>query len=262
MRTRLLFPAFWLLSCLLPMPVLRAQGRPLGPWRLTYRMVSTPTDSDDWGPAKLGKKVLSFVPTTVKWDVAPDSIRLFLNCENPLIAPAQQRKGQLPIRFTATGAKVRLDVQKRMLFVVPFDSAVFLSAYRGQTLLFNHEFRAVPSPLPILECWCNLSPAYNLVGEERYMCAIKATPTSEFAQALPDDALFRVSRGRVTLVRNGMPVHPAIPFDGPHADITALQKLALSGDQLKVDMDLVMRKNFRGDRELVPLTKQFTIAVP
>ena len=150
MCLRFLLLAWWLLQ--LPVSPSLAQNRPLGPWRLTYQL------KQRWehGPDTVTKElVLKWMPNwtyhEVKWDVEPDSIRLFLNCENPLIAPPQPRKGQLPIRFVAAGATVRLDAQNHRLLVAPSAASITLWAYRGRTLVFRHVYKAIPPPLPIVE---------------------------------------------------------------------------------------------------------------
>ena len=263
MRARFLLPALWLLLLLLPVPRLRAQGRPLGPWRLTHEL------RDGWvhGTDTITKELVrGCVPDwtyhEVKWDVEPDSICLFLNCENPLIAPPQPRNGQLPVHFTATGGTVRLDAESRKLLIAPFASTVTLWAYRGPSLLFQHTFKAIPPPLPILECYCSLRPVFTTGGRELYTCSIKAVPTQEFAQTLNDDARYRVSKSQVTLLRNGNPIHSPIIINWQSVDISELRKLAKAGDQLKIDVNLIERQNFCGDIETVPLQKHYLIAVP
>jgi hypothetical protein len=263
MRASLFLSALWLLSLLLPVPRLRAQGRPLGPWRLTYTM------QERWvhGPDTVTKELVrGWEPDwsyhEVRWDVESDSIRLFLNCESPLIAPPPPRKGQLPIRFTATGATVRLDAKTHRLLIAPTATTVTLWAYRGQALLFQHTFKAIPPPLPVVECYCSLRPVFTKGGRELYTCSIKAVPNSEFAQALNNDARYRVSKSQVTLLRNGNSIHPHIIINWQSVDISELRKLAITGDQLKIDVDLVERQNFCGDIEIVPLQKHYLITLP
>ncbi|WP_201977867.1 hypothetical protein [Hymenobacter rubidus] len=262
MRVRLFLPALFLLSLWLPVPRLRAQGRPLGPWRMTYQMVTERAEWDDWGPAKPGKKVLKLVPTAVRWDIEPDSIRLFLNCENPLIAPAKPRKGQLPIRFTATGATVRLDAKRRRLLIVPSDSVVIMSAYRGQGLVFKHVFRAVAPPLPTVECfYSNTQPTDLKPGEEwEGRLNLRAIPSYYFSFFMPDDARNRVSLSQISFLRNDTLLNPPCIVKGPSVDIGSINNF-LPGDSMQVDVQQVQRQNFRGVVEATPYIKHFAVAL-
>lgn len=151
MCARFLLPALLLLILLLPVPRLRAQARPLGPWRLTYQMEQRWWQDPDTTKEPVQKWVPKWSYHEVKWDIEPDSIRLFLNCENPLIAPREPRKGQLPIRFTAAGATVRLDAKRYRLLIVPSAAVVTLWAHRGNILVFKHQFQAISPPLPKVE---------------------------------------------------------------------------------------------------------------
>lgn len=261
MKARLLLPLLWLLAVLLPAPRLWAQGRPLGPWRLTLQMVSKRADWDDLGPAKPAEKVLKLVPTAVKWDVVSDSIRLFLNCENPLISPTQPRKGQLPVRFSATGATVRLDLKNKLLLIVPFEAAVTLRAFRGQTLLFQHAFRAVTPPLPTVEgSYGGAMPTDLRPGEEWRRLSLRAIPPPEFSSFMPNDAHYRVSRYQVSCLRNNIPLRPPTMMDGPAAVLGHPADFQHC-DQIQVDVQLFQRQNFRGEVETLPLSQRIMVGV-
>ncbi|WP_460611145.1 GldM family protein [Hymenobacter terrigena] len=246
---------------LLPVPRLRAQGRPLGPWRLTHQLVSE-RDWEGWEP-KTAKKVLQFMPVAVKWNVVPDSIRLFLGCENPLIAPSPPRKGQLPIRFSATGATVRVDAKSRRLLIVPTAATVTLWAHKGQALVFKHQFKAIPAPLPILEVFCSTVSATVCFGQRpdstsTRALTIKAIPARSFASLLPDDARYRVSRYTVTCLRNGVAFGTPRKVDGPQASLAEVGDFQ-EGDRLQIDVQLVQRMNFRREVESLTMQKQFNV---
>ena len=263
MGARLLFPAFWLLSLLLPVSRLRAQGRPMGPWRVVHH--KTKRTSDDWGvPEKdtttTWRTELEIVAVT--WDSVPDSIRLFLNCENPLIAPSLPRKGQLPIRFTATGATVRLDAKNHRLLIAPSATVVTLWAHRGRTLVFKHQFEAIPPPAPTVTCfYSGTSPTNHKPGEDWPLSvSIKAIPDVNFATLMPDDARYRAALYRVSYLRNNTPLEPARTIHGPQSTI-GNPKDFQKGDLLRVEVQLVNRMNFRGEIEDLPLHKEFVFPV-
>ncbi|MBO2008470.1 hypothetical protein [Hymenobacter negativus] len=258
MQARLLLSALWLLS-LLPVPRSQAQGRLLGPWRLTYTM------QERWvhGPDTVAKEMVrGWEPDwsyhEVRWDVEPDSIRLFLNCENPLIAPPQPRKGQLPIRFTATGATVRLDAKTHRLLIAPTATTVTLWAYRGRALVFKHQFIAITPPLPKVEgSYGGAMPSDLRPGEEWYrQLFLRAVPSAEFSSFMPNDAHYRVSQYQVSFLRNDVLIRPTTTIKSP-SDFIGLKYC----DLIQVDVQLVQRQNFRGVVETLPLRKRIMIKV-
>ena len=267
MRARFLLPALWLL--MLPVPRLWAQGRPLGPWRLTYQTV-TEGAIGDWGNGPTpGRKVVRLLPTAVPWNVASDSICLFRNCENPLIAPARPRKGQLPIRFTATGATVQLDTKKKRLFVVPSDSVVTLRAYRGQKLISKRKFSAIPPPLPLIEAWAsNRSNDFYCFGPQPdsafyyFELGVRARPSESFAAFNPSDARYRVSRFQLTLMRGTVVIRKAVMVNRFEAGIKIPRDSIQLGDRIRIDVQQVQRMNFRGVIERIPLQMTVFRALP
>ncbi|WP_460548467.1 GldM family protein [Hymenobacter daeguensis] len=260
MSARLLLPAVWLLSLLLPAPCSRAQGRPLGPWRLTYTM------EERWvhGPDTVTKELVRGLEPRwsyhdVKWDVEPDSIRLFLNCENPLIAPPQPRNGQPAIRFSATGATVRLDTKNKRLFIAPIAATVILYAHKGRSLVFKHVFKAISSPLPHIECWIGGGRASSSRHSERFSAAIRAIPQGDFASLMPYDAKYRVSQYQLILLRNNLPLGPAKVIGSLNLTNQVPLDSAQAGDKLQIDVQQVQRQNFRGVVEDIPYIKHFTV---
>jgi hypothetical protein len=239
MRIRFFLPALLLLSLWWPGPDVRAQSRPLGPWRWTTQLV--PEGSDDgWGfvnPAN-HKKVRRAVAVAAPWNTTPDSIRLFLRCENSLIAPLQPRKGQFPIRFSATGATVRVDAKRHRLLITPTTATVTLWAHKGQTLVFKHRFTAIPPPLPYVECWVPNRASSLHSGPGRHInLTLKAIPDTYFSTFLPDDARYRVAHYTVTLLRNGISFGAPINSYGPQYNLGEATDF-LEGDRLQIDVRL------------------------
>lgn len=262
MRARFFFPALFLLSLWLPGPRAWAQGRPLGPWRWTTQLM--PEGSDDgWGPVNPAnqKKVRRAVAVAAPWNTPPDSIRLFLRCENPLIAPPRPRKGQLPIRFTATGATVRLNANSRRLLIAPTAATVTLWARKGRTLVFKHQFTAIPPPLPEIHCYLGFREANDArPGEEgQPTIVMKASDMNELGYFMPDDARYRVSRYTVTLLRNGVAFGTPKTVYGPESILAEAETFFQDGDRLQIDVQLVQRMNFREEIKAVPLQKQFNV---
>lgn len=260
-----------------------AQTRAAGPWRV----VSHSTRTKSWGGlAAWGTPAdSSYVPpqpdttTTVwvqrvaqrvPWNIHPDSITLFLDCQNPLIIPHGR---PAPTRFKATGATVRLDAGQHLLLLVPRAPVVVLWAYRGRQLVFRHEFKAEPPPLPTIKCYnggCDATICKGSSKKPEYIRTItfRAIPDPDFAAILPEDARYRVARFRAALLRQAKAVELAPgqfaekTIQGPQGDMSDLAASSQPGDQLQLDVLLVQRLNSRGIIAEVPARKRFVMEGP
>jgi hypothetical protein len=200
------------------------------------------------------------------WNVHPDALTLFLNSQNSLVAPTVSRGRQAPVRFKAAGATVHLDPAQKLLLLVPSAPLVVLWAYRGQQLVFRHEFRAVLPPSPTVKCY--LAPCGVTCKPSGYTTYIRTItlrtlPDRDFASALPEDARYRIAQFRVTLLRQHKPVTLAtgqvagLLIQGPQGDLSDLASISQLGDQLQVDVLAVQRMNFRGDIMDVSINQRF-----
>ncbi|HET9504770.1 MAG TPA: hypothetical protein VFO93_14600 [Hymenobacter sp.] len=295
MKTVLLLLLCWLLNG--HWNELAAQSRAAGPWRLKYQMIrervrddwSQPTNdttrivATDSTAAVADDGLLTTTDTTttvrsqrklelVPCNVNPGSITLFIGCQNPLLFPTALR-GQLPpVRFKAMGATVRLDTKQRRLLLCPLAPLVVLWAYRGQRLLFRHEFKAVPPPLPMIKCYSSgcIEADDAPPNEERILHTLtfRTIPDKDFAEILPEDARYRVARFRARLLRQGKAVE-LVPgqlaekmVQGPQGDMRDLASVSQLGDQLQLDILLVQRQSSQGVIMEVPLVKRFVIEGP
>lgn len=197
--------------------------------------------------------------STAPWSVNPDSIRLFLACENPLTAPP----AKAGIRFAATGATLRLDARQRLLWLAPSDSVVVLRAYRGQRLVFRHTFEAVEPPLPAVKCFLGAKESTSRGPVEEYYHAItfRAVADADFATFMPEDARYRVARFSIMPARKGKNESPLI-INGPQGDLASLRFKGEEGDQLQIDIQLVQRQNFRRKVFNTSLKKRIVLSGP
>lgn len=257
MRTLL----FLLLCWGLGLSRLAAQSRAAGPWRIVNgpMRVKNEDEQKSWGRDDTTTSVVVRKHVMkAAWNIHPDSIRLFLACENPLTAPP----ANAGIRFAATGATLRLDTQHHLLWLAPADSVVVLRAYRGQRLAFRHEFRAVAPPAPMVKCYAGGAYADDARPDEESFLrtvTLKVVPDRDFAAFMPEDARYRVARFLVTVVRPGNSEEPLV-FNGPQGNLSKL-KLE-NGDRLLIDVQLTQRQNFRMEVVEVPLKKHIELPGP
>lgn len=262
--------ALLLLLLLLPLGTFQAHAQQAakGPWQVTYQRVRARPedfDGDGWGSRDTTttwqtRRILQKAP----WNVSPDSIRLFLNCDNPLLAPAA-RSG---IRFTATGATLRLDAKQGLLWVYAAAPRVVLRAFRGKVQVFSHEFQAISPPLPTAKVFLGGRPTLDCkrpgpLTQVRAM-SVKVIPNRFFAEFMPDEARYRASKYNVTLLR-GEKVIAGPVAAGPgsvapsDSTVRESEKLAQPGDRVKIEVQEAERQNSRGQVEQVPLHKQFLL---
>ncbi|MVN79290.1 hypothetical protein GO988_23400 [Hymenobacter sp. HMF4947] len=164
---------------------------------------------------------------------------------------------QAALRFTATGATLRLDAPEHLLLLAPFKSVVVLRAYRGQQLVGQRTFHAVLPPLPAIATFTSgpfSSTDYKPSPDQHFTLTVRAIPAAPFAAFFPLDARYRVARFRTTLRRAGQVVGtPALwQREARLADLTP-------GDELQVDMLQVQRQNFQAAVQEVPVQKQVVI---
>jgi hypothetical protein len=230
MKRRLLLIICWVLSW----DQLAAQSRAIGPWRV-----------DASGESK-----------RVPWTVNPRTITLFLNCENPLLVPVTPPAKQATLRFTATGATIRLDTDQHVLLLSPSRPVVVLWAYQGQKVVSRRTFKAVLPPAPRIKLFYGGPSASDYKPSPTHQFTLRplALPELSFAKFLPDDARYRVARFRTTLLRHGKAVAPSSLWEERAivADLTP-------GEELQVDILQVQRQNFRAEISEIAVKKRVLI---
>jgi hypothetical protein len=90
---------------------------------------------------------------------------------------------------------------------------------------------------------------------------VKAVPDESFAQFLPKDARYRVTRWEVTLARGSRPVGQPKRVTSESASLADFASRARPGDRLVIEVKQVQRMNFRGQVENVNIGT-FTSVVP
>ena len=94
------------------------------------------------------------------------------------------------------------------------------------------------------------------------MCgSLKANPDPDFANALPKEARYRVTRWRITLASGGDIKQRQEPSSEAF-NLNAWRSIARKGDRVVVEIFEVQRANYKNDAEKVSMskiTKQFTL---
>lgn len=248
-----------LLSSLLPRPA-RAQL-----WRYPDSCAAAYDrwNSYGWGEPSANrgpKPTCRLRPTIPRYDVSPDSVQLVLRCQNHLRLP----KNLNGLRFTAEGATVKLDLPQHELLLVPTATAMTLRALRGQQVVWQHHLQAVEPPLPEVVyllggCEATDRRPGSDIGIRNL--SLRPRPDHAFAAAMPEDVRLRVNRYEIVLLRNGTAVGVPLVVNGPDVNLRETMPLMQAGDQLQIDVKQVLRMNFRGQIEEVPLTQHRTFTL-
>jgi len=88
---------------------------------------------------------------------------------------------------------------------------------------------------------------------------VKAKPDESFAQFLPKDARYQVTKWNVLLARGKRPVTQQ-SYSSEVANLSSMASMAQPGDRLIIEIQEVYRTNYAGEKEKVNIgTPIFTI---
>ena len=194
-------------------------------------------------------------------DVRSQSVEvLYLNCANnlninvPSLGPAYQPS------FNVKGGTYTNGSQKGQILVDPKQREVSIDVSSAGLFIGTREFQAKRVPLPRLDVRPD-GQAYDAnagLDDKPSSLRLFLAPDADFAERLPNDANFLVSKGQVLLSR-GKTRKRAINIESPTASInlSAIRNQMQSGDRIVVSVEEIVRINYKN--ESLPI--QFTGAV-
>ncbi len=175
---------------------------------------------------------------------------LFLNCGNELDVQVPSLGSSYDPRFNIKGGQLFTGQKRGNITIVPSAANVSLSVTNGGNFIGKQDFKVKRIPKPEIVIYAGRNPvdiARGLSTPPRSL-QVRAQPDESFQQFLPKDARFRVNRTVITLVRGGRAVQ-SVRVNGPKANLSALAAQARSGDDLVVEVQQVLRRNFRDKTE-------------
>jgi hypothetical protein len=86
----------------------------------------------------------------------------------------------------------------------------------------------------------------------------QAVADEDFAQFLPNDAKYRVTKWEVILARGTRPLDTK-RVNGPNADLSDWVSRARPGDRIVVEAKEVQRMNFKGQTEVVKISPSMAV---
>ena len=171
---------------------------------------------------------------------------LYLGCGNEISVQVPSLGSAYAPQFSASGAQIVTGSKRGSLTLIPTSAKVVLSVSSGGNFVGKQEFKVRRIPKPEIKVYSGRRPvdiARGLATPPRTL-QIRAEPDESFQTFLPKDARFRVDRTTVSLVRGGRQVQ-SVRVKGPSANLSALAAQARSGDDLVVEVQQVLRRNYR-----------------
>jgi gliding motility-associated protein GldM len=179
---------------------------------------------------------------------------LYLNCGNELQVNVPALGTQYDPKFSGSGASFIPGASKGQVTVVPNKANVTLSVSSGGNKLDDIPFKVRRIPLPSIELRNGNKKINEKQGEKASTVRslkIKAVPDQSFAEFLPKDARYRITKWEVTLARGSRPVGTR-KVTSESLNVSDLASQARPGDRFVVVVKEVQRMNFRGQTETVP----------
>lgn len=187
---------------------------------------------------------------------------LYFKCGNKLTVSVPALGANYKPGFSASGAQVITGGKTGEVTLVPNSGEVTLNVSSNGNAIGSQTFKVRPIPKPDIKCVVGGREANERQGTPITAVrnlSLRAIPDQGFANFLPEDARYRVTRYEVTLVRGRRPALPTRSIDGPDANLSDVVNSAREGDRLYIEVKEVRRMNFRGEQEEVRMTKQFNI---
>lgn len=186
---------------------------------------------------------------------------LYLNCGNKLNVDVPALGTSYNPTFSVKGGTSIPGKDRGLVTIVPNAPKVTLVVSSNQTRIGDVEFDVQRIPKPGIMVYNGSKPVNQKQGESIGAMRIlrsEAIPEDNFKRQLPDDAQYKVTRWTIRLARGPRPIGQPIKATSETVNLSSLMDNAKPGDRLIVEIDQVLRKNFRGSTEEVNLGEQIT----
>jgi len=185
--------------------------------------------------------------------------QLYLNCGNELDVLVPALGSSYNPSFSVQGGSSIQGKERGRVTIIPNSPKVTLGVSSNGNRIGNKVFSVRRIPKPEVEVYNGSKPVNLKQGEKATalrVLRVQAIPDENFKAQLPKDAQYKVTRWTITLARGPRPVGQPIKATSETVNISQLMTNARSGDRLVVQVDQVLRRNFRGNTEEVALGEQ------
>jgi gliding motility-associated protein GldM len=184
---------------------------------------------------------------------------LYRNCGNKLNVSVPALGAEYNPRFTAEGAFIINGDRPGMITLVPNAVKVKLNVNNNGNFLGQENFGVKLIPMPSLDVKVNnrkVSPIEGIGATEARNISIKVLPEKNFGEALPADARYYVSEGKVYLARGRRQISE-MAITGQSIALGSMANEMRPGDRLIIEVSKVKRLNFRNETEDVTIPKYY-----
>lgn len=138
--------------------------------------------------------------------------------------------------------------------IIPTAPNVELSVYSSGIFIGTQKFRVkqIPKPELVLKSGGKEIDLKRGVSKVPREITLQAIPDPDFAQFLPEDARYRVTKWEVTLARGARGIETK-QVTSSKANLSSFVSKARPGDRIVVEAKEVQRMNFRNERENVKI---------
>ncbi|MBC7450634.1 MAG: gliding motility protein GldM [Cytophagales bacterium] len=190
---------------------------------------------------------------------------LYLRCGNELNVQVPALGATYAPTFTASGASITKLPQKGFIVVIPNNpTGVKLNVASNGTAIGSQDFkvRGIPKPtIQVLSGGKEVDQKNGVAAPGPRSLQVKAKSDESFAQFLPKDARYAVTRWNVMLARGKRPVTQQ-NFATEMANLSSFAAQAQANDRLIIEVQEVYRTNFLGEKEKVNIgTPIFTVPI-
>jgi gliding motility-associated protein GldM len=184
---------------------------------------------------------------------------LYKNCGNKLNIQVPALGNSYNPRFTADGANVFSGATRGLVTVVPTSSSVTLKVSSDGNYIGEDKFRVRLIPLPTIDIKVDGRKPDIIKGVPPSLRMIKLTPIpdKDFAEFLPDDAIYSITKVRVRKARSGRGM-PPVEFNSGTINLGSLASDLQNNDKFIIEVLELKRRNFRGEWEEVKMPEVLT----
>jgi gliding motility-associated protein GldM len=178
---------------------------------------------------------------------------LYRNCGNKLDVRVPALGASYNPTFRAKGGSTQGGKGGRVT-IIPISPNLELSVYSGGVFIGTEKFRvkSIPKPELVLKSGNQEIDLKTGVKNVPRSISLLAVPDPDFAQFLPADAQYRVTKWEVTLARGSRPIEVK-KVTGTKANLASFVSKARAGDRIIVEAKEVMRMNFKKQKEPVKI---------
>lgn len=181
---------------------------------------------------------------------------LYLGCANPLQINVPALGANYNPSFNVSNADYKKGAGKGEVVIIPKSkNKVKIGVSSDGNFIGDRDFDVKDIPNPVVELVTGKGPINPVVGEKASLTGVRINiiPDKGFAEALPKEANYTITKGIVRLIRGKDVVGGNKPINNPTIIFSQLGYNIRPGDQISVEIQELSRTNSQGDKFPVKL---------